>query len=75
MKWKTIKKVPKEGDKRTKRKFALFPVETNYDLTVWLETYESVQEYRYVKTANIHVGTVMQWKWIEVDKIPLFVYP
>jgi hypothetical protein len=75
MKWKTIKVQPKEGDRRTKRKFALFPVETNYDLTVWLETYESVQEYRYVKTANHHVGTVMKHRWVEIETIPLFVYP
>ena len=65
MKWRTNRIVPKEGDKRTKRKFAVFPIETEYDYTVWLETYDSVQEYRW--SAGV-VGYI----WNEVERIPLF---
>ena len=72
MKWKTVKKEPQEGDRRRKRKFAFFPIETDYDLTVWLETYESVQEYRYGPRANHHIGTVMCYDWDEIERIPLF---
>jgi hypothetical protein len=65
MKWKTVNKVSKQGDKRTKRKFALFPVKTN-DYTVWLETYDSVQEYRWYGAGGIG------YSWDEVERIPLF---
>ena len=73
MKWLTKKTLPKVGDTRTKRKFAFFPVVTDYDYTVWLETYESLQEYRYTKRANPHVGTVMRYDWDEIKRIPLWV--
>jgi hypothetical protein len=66
MKWKTNRKEPKEGDRRTKRKFALFPIVTDYDYTVWLETYDSIQEYRY------SAGDV-GFTWEEIEKQPLFV--
>lgn len=72
MKWKTIKNQPKEGDRRTVRKFAFFPVQTDYDYTVWLETYDSVQEYRYRARPNHHIGTVMRYDWDEIEKLPLF---
>jgi hypothetical protein len=64
MKWKTVKKQPKYGDRRTKRKFAFFPIETDYDYTVWLETYDSVQEYRWSGDIGL--------TWDEVERIPLF---
>jgi hypothetical protein len=67
MKWKTNTIVPKEGDKRTKRKFAFLPIKTTYDYTVWLETYDSVQEYRW--SADGAVNT-----WNEVETIPLFIH-
>ena len=72
MKWKTVRKEPKEGDIRVKTKFALFPIEVNNGYTVWLETYDSVQEYRYGPRANHHIGTVMRCDWDEIDRIPLF---
>jgi hypothetical protein len=67
MKWRTNRVVPKEGDRRTKRKFAVFPIETTYDYTVWLETYDSVQEYRWSAGG---VG----YTWNEVETIPLFIH-
>ena len=72
MKWKTVRKEPKEGDRRTIRKFALFPVQTDYDYTVWLETYDSVQRYSWGPRANHHVGTVMRFDWDEIERVPLF---
>jgi hypothetical protein len=72
MKWKTTKVEPVEGDRRTKRKFAFFPVETDEGFTVWLETYDSVQEYRYGPRPNHHVGTVMRYEWDEIKRVPLW---
>ena len=72
MKWKTVKKEPREGDIRRKRKFALFPVRTSHEYTVWMETYESVQEYRLRARPNHHIGTVMRYDWDEIETIPLF---
>lgn len=43
MKWKR-EQTPQLGDKRKVRKFAFLPKKCN-EFTVWLETYESVQEY------------------------------
>ena len=73
MKWKTNTIVPKEGNKRTKRKFAFLPIETTYDYTVWLETYDSVQEYRNRPRATT-VGTITFSAWDEIETIPLFIH-
>lgn len=73
MKWLTNKTIPREGDRRTKRKFAFFPIQTTYDYTVWLETYDSVQEYRNGPRAT-QVGTIYKLAWDEVETIPLFIH-
>lgn len=71
MKWKTNQYVPKEGDRRTVRKFAFLPVIAD-EYTVWLETYDSVQQYTKV-TVYVHRGVPDRWmRWVEVEKIPLF---
>jgi hypothetical protein len=44
MQWKAKPKV-KEGDRRTREHFALFPVRIG-DTYVWLETYFEVEEWR-----------------------------
>jgi len=67
MKWKTRKYKPEEGDIRCKRKFAFLPTTTIDDYTVWLETYDSVQEYRW------SAGDV-GFTWEEIRRLPLYAY-
>ena len=69
MKWKTNPTILKNGDRRTKIKFALFPIETDDGYTVWLETYESNQQFCQLRCA------CGQNPWKEVNKLALFYYP
>ena len=78
MKWNTDCVAPHEGDRRTKRKFAFFPVHTSYaglvesvNYTVWLETYAVLQEYRRVGHIIRNNKAVIQYDWIEITKISL----
>lgn len=44
MRWKT-KPLPKHGDKKTVKRFALLPMELYGGTTVWLETYYADKVY------------------------------
>jgi hypothetical protein len=50
-----------EEEQRIVRKFALLPVHTDDEFMVWLESYWSLQEYRFVVEAFITV-------WVELYK-------
>lgn len=50
-----------EGEQRIVRKFALLPVHTDDHFMVWLESYWSLQEYRFVLESFITV-------WVELYK-------
>lgn len=43
MKWKADN--PKHGEQRIYKRFAVFPVEIDNDIWIWLETYYVVREY------------------------------
>lgn len=72
MKWK-IKKEPKEGDFRCRKKFAWFPTQVK-EYIVWLESYEVKEVYQMVALVdeNIIHG---QLEWVEVDRWDLCWYP
>ncbi len=72
MKWK-IKKEPKEGDFRCRRKFAWFPTEVG-EYIVWWELYEVKEVYQMVALVdeNIVHGKL---EWVEVDRWDLCLYP
>lgn len=73
MKWKTKKYIPKEGDIRTKRKFAWLPKDCDGDMTVWLETYESVQVYR-TRKRSTKAGLRNLPGWDEIRRLYLVCY-
>lgn len=73
MRWKTVDITPIEGYTRLRRKFAFLPT-TVGDYTVWLETYESVQVYRFGPRAT-KVGTVHKYAWDEIERNLLVLYP
>jgi hypothetical protein len=78
MKWKS-KPEPKEGDKKTKHKFALFPVKVQ-DKWVWFEKYIAIYEYKkypYVHDVVVSEGVFTEKYyttvseaigWIIIDK-------
>lgn len=61
MKWRTIKYIPKDRDRRVVRRFAFLPKICEGGMTVWLETYDSHQEF-------------MTSHWIEIEAHYLEVY-
>lgn len=65
MRWKKIE--PKEGDVRTRQKFAWFPTQVE-DYTVWLEFYIVKEQYKTV--AVIDEGHFYpEMRWVIQDKI------
>lgn len=66
MKWKNSYKGSVQGDRRIKRKFALFPTCCG-DYIVWLETYKSIQEYRKRLRAT-KFGGMMFASWDEIER-------
>jgi hypothetical protein len=73
MRWLKDKPRAKHGDQRNKRRFAFLPVQIA-EYQVWLETYESVQEYRKVSKFNGRRGWY-ELDWVEIDRKMLDYYP
>lgn len=65
MKWKR-KPTTQQGDRRIKRKFALLPTICG-EYIIWLESYESVQEYRKRLRAT-KFGGMMFCAWDEIER-------
>ena len=72
MKWLAKQYKPTEGQKRRVRKFAFLPTRCN-DYVVWLETYESHQEYVRVVDC-MDLIPIPGYEWIEFERNHLELY-
>ena len=76
VKWKI--KTPQPGDKRIVRRFAWFPVEIE-GYKVWLETYETKEEYRKVMVESYNGLYYRDYRWVEIStwdqELEKLVYP
>jgi hypothetical protein len=73
MKWKTTRYKPEEGHKRRVNKFAFFPKVCG-TYTVWMEWYESHQEYKKMVVFDTS-GPQPQMEWVEFERNLLELYP
>ena len=72
MKWKNKTDVPLEGHRRRVRKFAFLPTRCKH-YTVWLESYESHQEYVRVVDC-MDLIPIPGYEWIEFERNHLELY-
>ena len=73
MKWLAKQYKPTEGQKRRVRKFAFLPTRCN-DYVVWLETYESHQEYKAMTQFSDGAIPIKSLEWVEFERNHLELY-